>query len=708
MTEANNSTPEISDSTQRKGLFLEMAGRREGVSVHEVYERALQLGDTVTEEAYYNLARRLVHRGLLVPDDSSGENRYRLGAHSEAQWLEEEQLCAIIDPEYPLPALTIWKEAQRQIKEIPEAIWEELRERLKFEPAQDLFRKAILSYCDDLHAQVAILADTNAEQSPEFPKVKKEAESTLSLLVRLGKYGLGLSHEALSLPPNVDTAIKEYRAGHTGPYVDGARLALELQRRIAPEHAVVEVSPDQRESGRPLSIGAVDGSMRGGILSFLGEEGDLALGHAPMIVINTSVGQLNKVLKHQGKQIPLFLRLPEKPEDMQRQDNRYSVMAKLFFPDLSDAEYMHSVWNAMDLLEARAALRLLDRWYAPKSNYDVPPSDVVLRDGAASPQDRDFHHYALQTTYGKIVRDLISTNWKIVQKCRDDGQTLAGVVKAAHLTVFGPVINWFACQVAMNKKGQLQSWPLAAMNLLPDQVLLTRLLTSGRQKKDPWVRTCVIMRPFHATTNYAQGYSHVDRPTGKILRQHEEALKNLDSLDADHRLFWQDFRGESDPYVKMLESTYYASFYLGALPRLDLDKNLPRMEFLVPAPTSEDSPTPWDVAIVHRDRLILAISRIGFDVSAEHSMFASAAKLDVLPKLLIQVHDTVKHWAADLVSRVQEFVGFYLARYVKSKKLRGIKVRPFTRQELEFLYAELRSERDRLAGEPRRNQLPGG
>lgn len=61
-----------------------------------------------------------------------------------------------------------------------------------------------------------------------------------------------------------------------------------------------------------------------------------------------------------------------------------------------------------------------------------------------------------------------------------------------------------------------------------------------------------------------------------------------------------------------------------------------------------------------------------------HSMFKNDAVIDVLPRLLIRAHDTVKHWAAELLSRVQEYVGYYLARYVSTKKFRGIRIRPFT------------------------------
>jgi len=242
---------------------------------------------------------------------------------------------------------------------------------------------------------------------------------------------------------------------------------------------------------------------------------------------------------------------------------------------------------------------------------------------------------------------------------------------------------------------------LQTMNLIPDQILLTRLLTAGRKKEDPWTRTCVVLRPFHALTNFAKRYSRNANASAPMMENYKRWKEQPETFSQEDELFWGTlFRGENDAYVKMLETVYYGGFFLGAVPRLDNEKNLPRLEFLVPSSTREDDVVPWASSDLHRDRLISALKQNGFDVSAEHSMFGNKAKLDVLPALLIRVHDTVKHWAADLLSRVQEYVGFHLARYVKSKKVRGVRVRPFTREEMEMLHAQLRQEREVHAGAP--------
>lgn len=703
MSDTTHEQTEFSSAT-RKDLFLECARKEEGTTTAEVHRIAQERGDTVTEEAYYNIARRLVHRGLLTAEKGGGVTRYKAGAPAQGQWLEEDDLSALVDPEYPLLAVTIWQESRRQINEVPESLWVELRERLRNQPAPDLFHRAIVSYCDDFLAQIAALSDPKSyEQQNERSAANQEAENTLRLLLQLTKYGLGLSREAVKLPINVKQAIDFYPSDKIRGYVNEEHLKLELERRIANEPFVVEVRAAHLPKP-PLVVGGVDGSTRGGILSFLGEEGDFNVGHSPMIAINTAVGQVDRNVQYNGRTLPAFIRLPEKPEDMQRQDNRYTVMAKLLFPDMSDAQYMHSVWNAMDLIEAKAALRLLSRWPMTKPNIEIPAADIVLRDGTVSPQDRDSSHYKAVDSYGQIVRDMIDTNWEIVRKCRDDGHTLAGVVKNAQLSVYAPVINWYAGQLASTEvKGgsQLVAWPMKTMNLIPDQILLTKLLTAERRKGASWDRTCVVLRPFHALSNYARTYSRKVGPSYPMLNDYNEAKEKLEELDQEERHFWGTlFRGVNDPYVKMLENVYYGSVFIGAVPRLDNEKNLPRLEFLVPAGTQEIDKLPWDSADAHRDRLLAAIRQTDFDVSTEHSMFADRAKLDVLPSILIRVHDTVKHWAADLLSRVQEYVGFHLARYVRNKKIRGVQVRPFTRDELELLHAQLRQEREAIAGAP--------
>jgi hypothetical protein len=166
------------------------------------------------------------------------------------------------------------------------------------------------------------------------------------------------------------------------------------------------------------------------------------------------------------------------------------------------------------------------------------------------------------SSYGQIVRDLIQTNWEIAKKCRDDSQVVAGVIKEAQLSVFAPVLNWFASKVASQKNGQLVSWPMQSMNLVPGQVILTLLLTAGRRKADPWARTCVVLRPFHAVTNYAPFYSRKGTPSEPILANYKRAkMAPPEELDQEKRWFWEAyFRPQSDPYVKMLDNRVVATF----------------------------------------------------------------------------------------------------------------------------------------------------
>jgi len=694
MVEDNGQT--VFTSRERREFFLQMAAAPKGVTVAEVYERAKERGDIATQEAYYNIARRLAHRGLLVSKSEQGEPaKFVVETQGADQWLQEEELAEIIDVDYPLLGITVWREAINQINDIPEPIWGELRERLKGISARELFFDALVSYCDDFDAQISDLVGHQDKASLEYTRLYKEAEASLKLLIRLTKYGLGLSEEAITLPVSVDVDIRDRKQG-SALYVNKVLLKEELARRVEDTAFITEALPERQRQN--LLVGAVDGSTRGGLLSLSGEDGDFNIAHAPLVNINTAVGQINRALDIRGRLLNLFIRLPERPEDMQRQDNRHTVMAKLLHPDLTDAQYMHAVWNAMDLVEIRATLRLLRRWMTNDMEAEVPPADVVFRDGTVTPQDRDFAHYKERDSYGQIVRDIIEACWDLALRCREEDRTVCGVVKTTQLWFYGPIINWFACQLAKRDDSQIKAWPLASMNFVPDQVLITRILTSGRTKGDQWTRTCIVLRPFHAISNYGRRYQRSLPPADEILRNHSQALENPAAYNQEDRVFWENFQGIRDPYVKMLREVHYGSFFIAAIPRLDYNNLLPRFELLVPAKTDEGGDSPWPTAERHTQRVLDAIESVGFDVAAEHNMFLSVPKLDILPRILLKAHDTVKIWAAELMGRVQEYVGYHLTRHGRARRIREVRIRPFTRPELKALYEDLRRQREQSAG----------
>jgi hypothetical protein len=684
---------------EREDLFLNLASRPEGVSSPEAYQHAIAQGDKVTREAYQNLARRLVHRGVLISDDESRPTRYRMGQSVDGLWLDEEELASIMSDEYPILALPIWKESLRQIRQVPEEWWILLREKMRGVEARALFEKAIHSYCDDLAALVELQAQAvvNGATPREIAQKREEGRNEVLLLQGLVRFGLGISSEAVRLPENFDYAVKGFQDGSRPNPVqcDTKLLRAELMTRLE-DGSFIKLAED--ENAKALLVSAVDGSTRSGVMSFLGEEDDFYVGHAPMISINTAIGQVNRRLNVEGKEFPVFTRLPEKPEDMQQRDNKYTVMAKLFFPDLSDAQYMHSLWNAMDVLEARTALRVLGRWYTNPAGVEVRPADVVLRDGSVVPQDRDFSHYKESNRYGEIVRDMIAVNWDIIKKCRDDAQTVVGIVKTAQLRVFGPVLSWFVTQTAAKKDlGPIETWPINAINAMPDQVILTRLLTAGRGKADPWERTCLVFRPFHATTNFGKTYSKKTTPVDLIEdRRKYETDAEASGAFIENVDFWREFRGAADPFVQMLNQTWYASCFIATVPRLELERYLPRTEFIVPSETYTANANPTGTARIHIGRVCAALRQIGFEVSSEHSMFRDSSSLEVLPELVTRAHDTVKMWARELLNRVDEYLAAIIGRHIQSKRARGIRVRPFTKAEFKLLLQTLEQERKRL------------
>lgn len=690
-------------SKEREALFVRLAKGPEGTTAQAVFEEGRKLGDSVTVEAYHNLGRRLVHRAVLVADRSDRHTRYRIGENGEGQWLDEDQIASIVDPEYPLIALTILQESARQLNSVPETAWVEIRERLKSVPARYAFVEAICGYCQNLRDEIENYAieQSVAPGSADLPRMRQKIQNELSLLKGLTQFGLGLSIEAVNLPVNFEEALGLWReAGDALKFYEPAELESQIARRVEDGPLVRDVEGVSEDPN--LLVAAIDGSSRSGLLAPEGEQGDFTIGSYPLVSINTSVAQINRTINVGKLSSAAFFRLPEKPEDMQQSDNRHTIMAKFFYPDITDGEYIHSVWNAMDVLETKATLRATRRWYTSRGNVEVRAADVVLRDGTVVPQERDFAHYVQRDSYGKIARDLIEINWEVVKKCRDDGHTVAGVVKNANLRVFCPVINFYVCRLlASAEKTQIASWPLQAMNIIPDQAVLSRLLTAQRDKDDGWCRTAVILRPFHAVTKWADQYSKKSgaTPPDVILERAQRSASGTAHFDRDASwLRSSEFRGDNDSYVQMLRNCWYPSCYVGCVPRLDLNNVLPRCEFILPARTGEDDEYPQVAVQTHLQRLLIALKTVKFDVSADHSMFQRLLKIDILPSLLIRVHETVKIWATELAARVNEYIGFYVSRHVGAGHRRGVRVRPWTAKELESFARQLQQERALQAG----------
>jgi hypothetical protein len=160
------------------------------------------------------------------------------------------------------------------------------------------------------------------------------------------------------------------------------------------------------------------------------------------------------------------------------------------------------------------------------------------------------------------------------------------------------------------------------------------------------------------------------------------------------------------PFLKLLENAWYAYFFLGAVPRLDQKQALPRFEVLVAASTLETGGFRKET-LTNCATLLDALKLTGFEVSAEHAMFDAKGWIDVVPRLLVDVHHTVKIWAAELQSRVNEYIGYHLSRYIKGGGHRGIRIRPWRRTELQAWITQMTEERRREAGNLQSGQSSG-
>ncbi len=673
------------DAAAKRQLFVELASRAEGATANDVHAAASAQGANDTIEAYHNLGRRLARAGRLVIDDTGPRRIYHAKEDRDGEWIDEDYLQSIVDAEHPMESLVVLREASRQMRTIPPEAWTAAAAILAEINARDAAIAAITAYAEDLVDTIEELARILAEKPDYTPadvdRVKRRCEGRIEMLTALCRDGLGLSRDAVYIPPTAEAGMHALAEGRRN-FIEVDLLRDEIGRRV--ENAPLLRAFDEPARDQQMVVAGVDGSTQGGLLSIDGTAGDFAFGAAPQINLNTAAAVLNRRLRKEGAEIDVFLRLPSAPEDVQRRENVYTIMSPMFYPDLSPAEYMHSAWNAMDVLESRAARRALDSWTTPGSNIEVRPADVVIRDGTIVPNDRDPSHYAQADSYGRIVREMVDLAWDMARKCRDDAQTVAGAVKNSHVRVVSPIVNYIVAQQAGTPSTNLTSWPLDEMNAIPDQQLLSRLLSNARRPTGAWVRSAIFMRPFHATTPAYSRYYGRDAAKAPA-REIEDAIREATATPVEKRSSdqhgWAEIRVPNS-YSQLLDNVWYAGFYATPGAALGKGQSLPRLELLVTSPTGERSGFP-DAVSVHQQRLLTALATTRFAVSQDHAVFAGAGTIDFVPAILQRAHEVVVGFARDMKLRAGEYLDRLLSREIGDRRRHNVRVRPWKPEELQ-------------------------
>lgn len=673
------------DGAAKRQLFIELASRPEGATANDVHAAASAQGADDTIEAYHNLGRRLTRSGRLVIDDGGPRKVYHAKDDREGAWIDEDYLQSLADAERPLESLVVLREASRQMRTIPGEAWRAAAVIACDVNARDAAVAAITAYADDLADNLDELARMQAAKADHAPseieRVKRRCEARIEMLTAMCRDGLGLSRDAILIPSDAHAGILQ-AAERGGCLVDGVVLRSEIEQRV--EDATLLMAFPEPSADHQMIIAGVDGSIQGGLLSIDGTAGDFAFGAPPQINLNTAAAVLNRKLRRDGRETSVFLRLPSAPEDIQRRENLYTIMSPMFYPDLSPGKYMHATWNAMDVLESRVALRALGTWQTPGSNVEVRAADVVIRDGTIVPNDRDPNHYAMADSYGRIVREMVELGWDMARKCRDDAHTVAGAVKNSRVSVVGPIVNYIIAQQAGTPSTNLTSWALDEMNAIPDQQLMSRLLSSAPRAAATWNRSAIFMRPFHATTPAFSRY-HVRDPSRAPAREIERRIRAAMETPVDRRSSdqhgWADIR-IPNPYSQLLDNVWYAGFYSTPGVSLARGQSLPRLEIMIPAPTGNEGGFPAVVAD-HRQRLLTALATTGFSVSQDHDIFSSAGVIDFVPSLLQLAHEIVGGFARDMKLRAGEYLDRLLSREVSGRRRQNVRVRPWKPEELQ-------------------------
>ncbi len=356
----------------------------------------------------------------------------------------------------------------------------------------------------------------------------------------------------------------------------------------------------------------------------------------------------------------------------------------------------------MDVLESRAARRALDTWQTVGTNVEVRAADVVIRDGTIVPNDRDPSHYAQVDSYGRIVREMVDLGWDMARKCRDDAHTVAGAVKNSRVRVVSPIVNFIIAQQAGTPSTNLTSWALDEMNAIPDQQLMSRLLSRAPRAAGAWSRSAIFMRPFHATTPaFSRHYEHnpAKAPARQIENRIRTAVDTPVELRSSDQHGWAEIRIPNS-YSQLLDNVWYAGFYATPGVALAKGQSFPRLEIMIPHPTREDGDLP-DTLADHRERLMTALATTGLSVSQDHNMFGGAGVIDFVPSILQRAHEIVSGFARDMKLRAGEYLDRLLSREIGERRRQNVRVRPWKPEELQAWKARMTGRQDDRDEPPR-------
>lgn len=693
---------DVAEREQAIIKFLRTIDPATGATIAQVHERLTGEGiplvadgapikDSVTVQAYHKLVARMVldHRLVEVTGQAAGPTRYTL-----APTLHADTAVRLDDIRDALADMTP-TEALAELIYARESVRGEERKRLLLRTAQQLQKLAPRPFIKDLivakvatyNADVDIWEDNGDTDDRHRSRVKNARMELENLCYRW----LGLSHEAVDVPPASSVATGSFKTMRTG--INEQRLDAELAERVYGESFIEFVpfeNPSAPKDWTNVVVAGSDGSTYSSIMQIDTASNFVDAGGSEVVTFNNSIVYLHMEGANREQHPTPMYSVPITRSAIDSPHNSGMVMAPFMFRNagLSDSEYEHMTKCATDVVQWRADERVL-LGSAPALGGDgrmLPSPRVHLRDGTVTLQERELNHYQRNDPYGDMVRQGVRLSESILRHIMSSRQPpiLAGAVKSSQLRLFATLISTFIAQghAASGIEPIDPTWDASRGAMLTDNEIVTAVLsTLANESSDGYFCTCVVVRPFHATTDLHRQYEHevTDFWTERIRQRQEAHL-----ADPDSDTYWVTVDAiEDDPFVRMCEYADYALFYVGHTAG-DPAPLAPRYEFL--ESIRDRRPEEASARVRRNVELIVAsLQHTKFTPDLDHNFLTGKRLVKIVPRVIYTAHEYCKALGRRLESELKSMVVAQLVRVGRARRPEDVRVKTYPLDSKHYL-----------------------
>jgi hypothetical protein len=269
----------------------------------------------------------------------------------------------------------------------------------------------------------------------------------------------------------------------------------------------------------------------------------------------------------------------------------------------------------------------------------------------------------------------------IVQRLRteDNKQVFAGAVKSTQMRVFSKAVSWYIAHGSRERAGGDgraidPTWEEKYAAGFSDNQTMTYLMASlveGREaeaRDGKYWTTCVIARPFHATTEF---YATKDVTNDAGWKRFLEGLAWHEERNARWRKetwLWETQDWEEDSFGYLCRRADFGIFYVGHTSG-NPAPYLPRYEFL----DSLRSLVPEEAAVRVAEnvrRIVEALDQTHFAIDGDHNYQTQKQLVKIIPYVVHRAHEACKTLGSHLEAELRAAV---IARLSHLRRLRGLR-----------------------------------